>query len=133
MELYYYQSTENSQACCPTDDSTKRKFKALQTSKNIIIFYFDSQLTGQIQNKNKILLNIKEFYKTDGVYNIKEFYKTDGVYSYNQWDYFQRGCMDKWRSGDFSIQTSFIPLEVFASKIIELKLKVTVCYFSSGS
>ena len=29
---------------------------------------------------------------------------------------FQRGCMDKLRSGDFSIQTWFIPLEAFASK-----------------
>ena len=27
------------------------------------------------------------------------------THSYNQWNYFQRGCMDKWQSGDFSIQT----------------------------
>ena len=29
---------------------------------------------------------------------------------------FQHGCMDKWRSGDFSIQTWCIPLEAFTSK-----------------
>ena len=29
---------------------------------------------------------------------------------------FQRGCMDKWWSSDFSIETWYIPLEAFASK-----------------
>ena len=48
---------------------------------------------------------------------MKSFYKIHGVYSNNQWNYFQRGCMDKWRSGDFTIQTWCIPLEAFASKI----------------
>ena len=55
-------------------------------------------MTGLIQNKTKA------------------FYKTNGAYSYNQWNYFQGGCMDKWRSGDFSIQTRCIPLEAFAFK-----------------
>ena len=63
-----------------------------------MLFFFDSQLTAQIQNKTKYC-------------DIKGFYKT-----HNQWNYFQRGCMDKWRSGDFSIQTWYIPLEAFASK-----------------
>ena len=36
---------------------------------------------------------------------------------YNQWNYFQRGCIDKWRSGDFSIQTWCIPLEVSLLKM----------------
>ena len=45
------------------------------------------------------------------------------MYLYNQWNYFQQGCMDKWRSGDFSIQTWCIPLEVFASKKFK-KLKI---------
>ena len=61
---------------------------------------FDSQLTGLVQNKTKYC-------------NIKAFYKTHGVYSYNQWNYFQRGCMDKWQSGDFSMQTWCKPLEAF--------------------
>ena len=39
------------------------------------------------------------------------------VYSYNQWNYFQLGCIDKWVSADFSIQTWCIPLEAFTSKI----------------
>ena len=42
---------------------------------------------------------------------VELFYKTHGIYSYNQWNYFQRGCMDKWRSDDFLIQTWCIPLE----------------------
>ena len=46
----------------------------------------------------------------------KHFGKTHGVYSYKQCNYFQRGCMDKWRSGEFSIQTWCIPLEAFASR-----------------
>ena len=46
---------------------------------------------------------------------MKAFYKTHGIYLYNQWNYFQRECMDKWRSGDFSLQTWRIPLEAFAS------------------
>ena len=58
-------------------------------AKNIAIFFFDSQLTGLIQNKTKYC-------------NIKAFYKTHGIYSYNQWNYFQLGCMDKWRSCDIS-------------------------------
>ena len=41
-----------------------------------ILFFFDSQLTGLIQNKTKYC-------------NTKAFYKTHGVYSYNQWNYFQ--------------------------------------------
>ena len=35
----------------------------------------------------------------------KHFYKTRGVFSFNQWNYFQRGCIDKRRSSDCSIQT----------------------------
>ena len=46
--------------------------------------------------------------------HIKAFNKTHGVYSYNGWNCFQHGCMDKWRSGDFSIQIWRIPLEAFA-------------------
>ena len=56
--------------------------------------------------------------------NIKAFNKTHGVYSYNQWNYFQRRCMDKRRSGDFSIQTWCIP---FASKNLFIYLAWTSC------
>ena len=47
---------------------------------------------------------------------IKAFYKSPGVFSFNQWNYFQRGCIDQWQSGDFSIQTLCMLLEAFASK-----------------
>ena len=86
----------------------KRKFKALKNTFKPVkycYFFFDSQLTGLIQNKTKYC-------------NIKVFYKTQGVYSYNYWNYFQQAYMDKWRSGDFSIQTCCIPLEAFTFKNI---------------
>ena len=36
--------------------------------------------------------------------------------SYNHWNYLQRGCMDKWRSGDcFQYNPGCIPLDAFAS------------------
>ena len=76
----------------------KNKFT---TVKNIVVFFLwfltDSEWTKYC--------NMKSI-----------FYKTRGVYKCNQWNYFQRGCMDKWRSGDFSIQTWCIILEAFASK-----------------
>ena len=75
----------------------KRKFK--DKPVKIYYFFFDSQLTGLIQNKTKYC-------------NIK----THGVYSNSRWNYFQRGCMDKRRSVDFPIQTWCIPLQAFASK-----------------
>ena len=74
----------------------KRKLKALKNTLKPLkycYFFFDSQLTVLIQNKTKT------------------------KYCNNQWNYFQRGCMDKWRSADFLIQTWCIPLEA------------TVCYF----
>ena len=80
----------------------KPMFKALKNTFKYY-FFFESQLTRLIQNKTKYC-------------NIKAFYKTHSVYSYNQWNYFLRGCMEKWRSGDFSIQTWCIPLEALASK-----------------
>ena len=79
----------------------KRKFKALKniftTVKNIVLCFFDLQLTGQIQNEQ----------------NIKAFYKIRGVYLYDQWNYFQRGCIDQWRSSDFSIQTRLYTFRSF--------------------
>ena len=71
--------------------------------KKYCYFVFDSQLTGLIQNKTKYC-------------NINAWCMYTRVYSYNQWNYFQRGCMDKWWSSDFSIQTRCIPFEAFASK-----------------
>ena len=79
----------------------------------VILFFFDSQLTGLIQNKQNTAF-IKAF-----LFFSFFFLKNHGVYSYNQWNYFQRGCMDKWRSGDFSMQTwciSLEALEAFASE-----------------
>ena len=86
----------------------KRKFKAMEKYKTVQILLFFLWFTVD---------------RTDSKwpkYNIKAFYKTRGLYSYNQWNYLQRGCMDKWRSGDFSLQTCCIPLEAFASKMIEI-------------
>ena len=84
----------------------KRKFKPLiNTFKTVKILSFFSLFTiGRTDSKWTKYCNFKAFCK---------FRK---VYSHNQWNYFQRGCMDKWRSGDFSIQTWCIPLEAFASK-----------------
>ena len=48
--------------------------------------------------------------------NQSQHFTKPSVYSQNQWNYFQHGYTDKWRSGDFSIQTWCIPLEAFASK-----------------
>ena len=58
--------------------------------------------------------------------NIKAFYKTPQSIFDNQWNYFQRGCMHKWRSGDFSIQIWHIPLEAFASKNSLLKKQESI-------
>ena len=70
--------------------------------------------------------------------NIKSFYKIRGVYSYNQWNYFQRRCMDKWRSGDFSLQTCCIPawklanwnslLSIYIYLDAVINFKMCTCY-----
>ena len=63
------------------------EFKALN-SKNIFIFF---SLTRLIQNKQKKAIS-------------KHFIKPAEYSHPNKWNYFQRGCMDKWQSGDFSLQ-----------------------------
>ena len=84
MTFYINQSSERRQ---------KRKFKALKNSfkivKSIVIFFVWFTTDGTDSKWTKYC-------------NIKAFYKTRGVYSYNQRNYFQRGCIDKRRSGDFS-------------------------------
>ena len=65
-------------------EALKKTFKPVK----YCYYFFNSQLTGLIQNKRKY-------------FNIKAFYKTHGVYLYKQWNYFLRGYMDNWRSGDF--------------------------------
>ena len=74
----------------------KKKFKTVQ-------ILFDSQLTGLIQNEQNTAISW-HFTKP------AEYIRT------NMWNYFQRVCMDKWRSGVFSLQTWCISLEAFASK-----------------
>ena len=65
--------------------------------------------TSLCQSQGRVMRPTTQVNKT-GVYTME--------YSYNQWNYFQGGCMDKWQSGDFSIQTLCIPLEAFASKYL---------------
>ena len=72
----------------------KRKFKALKnnftTVNMLLFFFFDLQLTGLIQNeqntaKSKHFTKPAEYIRT-----------TSGTF-------FQRGCIDKRRSGDFAV------------------------------
>ena len=44
----------------------------------------------------------------------------------NQRNYFQHGRMDKWRSGDFSMQTWCTPLELSLPKMYCINIQLTV-------
>ena len=54
---------------------SEAKVKALKNTFKPVkycYFFFDSQLTGVIQNKTKYS-NIKAFYKTHSVYSVEQF------------------------------------------------------------
>ena len=68
----------------------KNTFKPVK----IVLFF-----AGLIQNKTKYC-------------DIKTFHKTHGIYSYNQWNYLQRGCMAKRRSGHFSTKTCLVAVSL---------------------
>ena len=84
-----------------------------------MLFFLDSQLNRLIKNEPKYCI-------------IKTFYKTR--YWYNRWNYFQHGCMDKWRSGDFSLIKALIKRHVRSESlklwIIHLKpVKIVLVLF----
>ena len=68
------------------------------TVKNTIIFFFTIEQTDSKWTK---------------YCNIKALYKTHGVYLYKKSNYFQCGCINKWRSGDFSIETRLYTFRSF--------------------
>ena len=87
----------------------KRKFKDLKNTfklvKNIDII--------------PLIHNWPDRFKIKQNPAISKHYKTRGVYPFNQWNYFQRGYIDKRRSGDFSRQTRMFTFRsLFASKNI---------------
>ena len=99
----------------------KRKLKALknkfQTVKILYLFLFhnwpDRFKMNKILQYQSILQNPRS------------------IYSYIQWNYFQRGCIDKRRTGDFPIQTRLYTFRSFASKnfcVLTLRVESTHSY-----
>ena len=83
----------------------------LRTNTNVITFLFHILICKQ---NNYMLCLLKKN-------------KNCEAYSYSQWNYFQRGRIDKWRWGDllFHYKTWCIPLEAFASNYYKC-----FCFFS---
>ena len=86
----------------PVRSESLKLWNKLKPVKILLFFYFDSQLTGLIQNNTAI---------------------SNPRCIYNQWNYFQHRCMSKWWSADFSIQTWCIPLEASKNYVLCLSYK----------
>ena len=66
------------------------------TNKEIHKFFIHIHFVIFLTSKKELKINL---YSVNNIKNTeisKHF-----TNSYNDWNYFQRGCMDKWRSGDF--------------------------------